>query len=146
MRIIYLTVSAGLCVVPLCAWAGVSFYDHGVTPVASSTVERATKGDRTQRAFNVGTPAFSVEFAGQPYSTVTVRDRDGSLLYQVDPDNRMTIVAKRTDRTRAIPATSQHATDQENPVIVLPLPEGCESAFSPYAAPSSAHVIGRCIS
>jgi hypothetical protein len=26
------------------------------------------------------------------------------------------------------------------------MPDGCEGAFSPYAAPRMAHVIGRCIS
>jgi hypothetical protein len=145
MRLMYLMISAGLCVVPLCAWGAVSFYDDGVLqPVASYTVERAAKGNRTLRAFNVGTAAVSVEFAGQSNSAITVRDRDGSVLYQVDPADRMTIVAKRTNQTRPIAVTSQDATNQ--PVISLPLPDGCESAFSPYAAPNRAHVIGHCIS
>jgi hypothetical protein len=145
MRLMYLMISAGLCVVPLCAWGAVSFYDDGaLQPVASHTVERATKGDRTVRPFNVGAPPVSVEIAGQSNPTITVRDRDGSLLYQVDPANRMMIVAKRTNRTRPIAVTSEHTTSQ--PVISLPLPDGCESAFSPYAAPNRAHVIGRCIS
>jgi hypothetical protein len=85
-----------------------------------------------------------VEIEAQPNSAITVRNPDGSLIYQIDPTNRMTIVAKRTGRTHSIPATS--ATPQEMPAISLPLPEGCEGAFSPYAAPDKAHIIGRCIS
>jgi hypothetical protein len=130
MRIIYLTMWAGLCV---SAYAGVDLYVDGVLrQEASLTVERATKGDRTLRPFNVGMPAVSAEIAGQSHSAVTVRDRDGSL-------NRLTIVAKAKGRTRDVPATVQ-------PTIALPLPDGCESAFSPYASPDRANVIGRCIS
>jgi hypothetical protein len=145
MRLMYLMISAGLCVIPLCAWGAVNFYDDGaLQPVASYTVERAAKGDRTLRPFNVGAPAFSVEIAGQSDATVTIRDRDGSVPYRVDPASRVTIVAKRTNRTRPIEVPSEDATIL--PVISLPLPDGCESAFSPYAAPNRAHVIGRCIS
>jgi hypothetical protein len=137
MRLIHLTIWAGLCV---SAWAGTKLDVDGVLrPEPSSTVERATKGDRTLRPFNVGMATVSVEIQGPSDSAVTVRDRDGSLLYQLDPANRTTIVAKAKARTRAIPATLQ-------PTIPLPLPDGCESAFSPYAAPDRAHVIGRCIS
>jgi hypothetical protein len=143
MRFAYLTISAGLCAVPLCAWAGVSFYDDGTAKPVASAVESTPKGDRTLRPFNVGISVF-VEITGQSNSAITVRDRDGSLIYQVDPANRMTIVAKRTDRTRPIAVTPQDATSQ--PVILLPLPDGCESAFSPYAAPNRTHVVGRCIS
>ena len=146
MRLVYLTISAGLCVIPLCAWAGVNFYDDGAAQPVSSTVESTPKGDRTRRPFNVGMLAVSLEITGQSNSAITVRDRDGSLLYRVDPANRMTVVTKQTDRPRAIPATSQDTTNQEKPVIASPLPDGCESAFSPYAAPNRAHVIGRCIS
>jgi hypothetical protein len=146
MRLICFTISAGLCVVPLCAWGLVSLCgDSALQTAASHQVERATTGDRTQHPFNVGMPAFSVEIAGQSDSTITVRDRDGSLLYRVDPANRTTIVAKRENRTRPIAVTLQDATSQQ-PIISLPLPDGCESAFSPYAAPNKAHVIGRCIS
>jgi hypothetical protein len=89
--------------------------------------------------------SVEIEITGQSNSAITVRDRDGSLLYRVDPANRMTVVAKRTDRPRAIPATSEDTTSREKPAR-SPLPDGCESAFSPYAAPNRAHVIGRCIS
>jgi hypothetical protein len=141
MRLIHFTMCAGLCV---SAWASVSFYDHGAAKSFASAVEITTKGDRTVRPFNVGMPAISVEIAGQSSSAITVPDRDGSLIYQVDPANHMTIVAKHRDRTRPLAVTSHGATSQ--PVISLPLPDGCESAFSPYASPNRAHIIGRCIS
>jgi hypothetical protein len=145
MRLKYLMISAGLFVAPLCAWETVSFYDDGVLqPAASYFIESAIKGDRTVRPFDVGMPAVSVEIAGQSNSTITVRDRDGGLLYQVDPANRVTVVAKRTNPTRPMAVRSEETTSP--PVISLPLPDGCESAFSPYAAPNRAHVIGRCIS
>jgi hypothetical protein len=140
VRLIHLTICAGFCVAPLCAWAFHS--DLPPQSWAPSTVERAIKGDRTLAPFGVGVPGVPVEIEAQPNSAITVPD--GSLIYQVDPANRMTIVAKRTGRTRPILATS--ATTPEMPAMSLPLPEGCESAFSPYAAPDRAHVIGRCIS
>jgi hypothetical protein len=141
-----LTISAGLCAIPLCAWAAV--FSDGWTPqsVATSTVERAAKGDRTLAPFNVGSPGVSVEIADPLSSTITVRDRGGSMIYRIDPAERTTTVAKRTNQNRAIPANSNGASKQVNPVNLLPLPEGCESAFSPYAAPEMALVVGRCIS
>jgi hypothetical protein len=141
-----LTISAGLCAIPLCAWAAV--FSDGWMPqsVAPSMIERAAKGDRTLAPFNVGSPGVSVEIADQPNSAITVRDQGGSMIYRIDPANRTTTVAKRTNQDRAIPGSSNGASKQINPVNLLPLPEGCESAFSPYAAPEMALVIGRCIS
>jgi hypothetical protein len=146
MRLIHLTISAGLCAIPLCAWAGALSDDRAPPSVAQSTVERAVKGDRALVPFDVGSPGVSVEIADQPNSAITVRDRDGSLIYRIDPAKRTTTVAKRTNHNRAVPATPHGASRQVNPVNLLPLPEGCESAFSPYAAPDKALVIGRCIS
>jgi hypothetical protein len=146
MRLIHLTICGGLCGIPLGALAA-AFHDeftpHSSQSTTPSSVEGSTKGNRTLAPFNVGVPGVSVEIAGQPNFAITVRDPGGNLIYQVDPANRLTIVAKRTGRTRAIP---QMSTTQEMPGIPLPLPEGCEGAFSPYAAPDRAHVIGRCIS
>jgi len=154
MRVLY-PIIAGLCIVPLCAWAGAGFYNDGVPglvafervapsrQIAPSRVEtfpsvRGIKQDRTVRPFNLGMPAVSIEISGHSNSAITVRDRDGSLLYQVDPATRTTIVAKRMGRGQPALA-SQPATS-------LRLPDGCESPFSPYAAPNKANVIGRCIS
>jgi hypothetical protein len=141
-----LTISAGLCTIPLCAWAAV--FSDGWTPqsVAPSTVERAAKGDRTLAPFNLGSPGVSVEIADQPNSTITVRDQGGSMIYRIDPAKHTTTVAKRTNQDRATPAGPNGASKQITPANLLPLPEGCESVFSPYAAPEMALVIGRCIS
>jgi hypothetical protein len=85
MRIFYLTVTAGLCAVASCAWAGVSFREGGVAqetrpPFPSATVERMHKADRMGVASNVrGTvvPAFTIETANSLVSTVTLRDSNG---------------------------------------------------------------------
>jgi hypothetical protein len=141
-----LTISAGLCGIPLCAWAAV--FPDGWTPqsVHPSTIERAAKGNRTLAPFHVGGPGVSVEIADQPNSAITVRDQGGRMIYRIDPAKRTTTIAKRTNQDRATPTSPNGASKQINPVNLLPLPEGCESAFSPYAAPEMALVIGRCIS
>jgi hypothetical protein len=56
-----------------------------------------------------------VEIADQPNLAITVRDRDGSLIYHGDPAEPTTTLAKRTNQNRAIPATSG-ATKRVNPV------------------------------
>ena len=136
-------ISAELCAVPICAWAAVFSDGRAPQSVTPFTMERAAKGDRTRVPCNVGSPGLSVEVADQPSSAITVRDRDGSIIYRIDPAKRATTVAKRTNQNRAISATP---SKQVNPITGVPLPEGCESAFSPYAAPGMALVIGRCIS
>jgi hypothetical protein len=91
MRMFYLTVTAGLCAVASCAWAGVSFREGGVapttrSPLPSTIVERMHKADRMAGASNArgaGAPAFSIETANSLESTVTLRDSNGSILYQV---------------------------------------------------------------
>ena len=120
-------ISAELCAVPICAWAAVFSDGRAPQSVTPFTMERAAKGDRTRVPCNVGSPGLSVEVADQPSSAITVRDRDGSIIYRIDPATRATTIAKRTNQNRAISATP---SKQINP----PLPEGCESAFSPYVA------------
>jgi hypothetical protein len=154
MRMAFLTSSIGLCAIPLCAWAGVSLYEGSaaeqtVTPFA---VKRANKTDRMVGAFKVRgeyVPAISVEVAGKSDAVVTVRDRDGRMLYRLDPAERMTIVAQRMVRTLVVPRPSGHGVAPPQPAssdATRELPDGCEGAFSPYAEPSMANVIGRCVS
>src|SRR6202042_2155212 len=67
MRMFYLTVTAGLCAVASCAWAGVNFREGGAaqtirSPLLSAAVERTHKADRMGGAPNVrgaSVPAFS---------------------------------------------------------------------------------------
>src|SRR5271156_2390271 len=142
MRITFLFSSMGLCAVPICALAGVSLYQGGgaeqaVTPFA---VERANKTDRLAGAYNVRReflPAISVEVAGKSDAIVTVRDRDGRILYRLDPAERITIVAKRLMQPRAAPRAAERGLAPGKPASSDPareLPDGCEGAFSPYAA------------
>jgi hypothetical protein len=57
----------------------------------------------------------------------------------------VTTVAKRATSARTV--TAPPATEPESTTPKAPeMPDGCEGAFSPYAAPRMAHVIGRCIS
>jgi hypothetical protein len=155
MKTIYLTMSAGLCAIS-CAWGGVSFY--GAEKAESlpsmertkSTVERTNKSNRMVRPFNVRgavMPAFFVEIADILETAVTVRDREGNILYRVSPIERMTIVAKRAVQTRVVApdrASAPMEIGASDPARELP--DGCESAFSPYVEPAMANVIGRCVS
>jgi hypothetical protein len=148
MRMAYLTMSAGLCAIASCACSGVSFYEKGgaektISP-APSAVERTNKGDRVVRAFNVRgavTPAFSVEIVDAANAAVTVRDHDGSILYRVSPTERTTVVAKRAVQKPVVTPERIGSSD-----AARELPDGCESAFSPYVEPGMANVIGRCVS
>jgi hypothetical protein len=152
MRMAFLTSSIGLCAIPFCAWAGVSLYHGGAAAqtVAPFAVERKNKTDRMVGAVNGrGIPAISVEVAGKSDAVVTVRDRDGRMLYRLDPAERLTIVAKPMMQTPAVPRPSGHGVAPPQPApsdATRELPDGCEGAFSPYVEPSMANVIGRCVS
>ena len=153
MRMFYLTVTAGLCAVASCAWAGVSFREGGAAqntraPILSTAVERMHKADRMGGASNVrgaSVPAFSIETASSLESTVTLRDSNGSILYQVSPMDRTTTVAKRAAQ-KPIRSESREPLSPSQAATLEKMPDGCESAFSPYVAPRMANVIGRCVS
>jgi hypothetical protein len=153
MRMFQLTVTAGLCAVASCAWAGVSFREGGAVqntrpPILSTAVERMHKADRMGGASNVrgaSVPAFSIETASSLESTVTLRDSNGSILYQVSPMDRTTTVAKRAAQ-KPIRSESREPLSPSQAATLEKMPDGCESAFSPYVAPRMANVIGRCVS
>jgi hypothetical protein len=126
----------------------VRFYEKGGAEKSEislpATVERTNKGHRLVRAFNrrgAVMPAFFVEIADSQ-AAVTVRDRDGSILYQVSPNERVTVIAKRAVQAPFVSAPQGIGS----PDTAKELPDGCEGAFSPYVEPSMAHVIGRCVS
>ena len=153
MRMFYLTVTAGLCAVASCAWAGVNFREGGAaqtirSPLLSAAVERTHKADRMGGAPNVrgaSVPAFSIETASSLESTVTLRDSNGSILYQVSPMDRTTTVAKRAAQ-KPVPSESREPVSPSQAATLEKMPDGCESAFSPYVAPRMVNVIGRCVS
>jgi hypothetical protein len=152
MRMAFLTSSIGLCAIPLGAWAGVSLYGDVAQTVTPFAVERTNKTDRMVGAVNGRgeyVPAISVEVVGKSDAVVTVRDRDGRMLYRLDPAERTTIVAKRMMQPPDVTRPSGHEVGPPQPApsdATRELPDGCEGAFSPYVEPSMANVIGRCIS
>jgi hypothetical protein len=129
----YLTVTAGLCAVASCAWAGVNFREGGAAqttrpPLLPTAVERMHKADRMGGASNVRgavVPAFSIETANSLESTVTLRDSNGS---------------------KPIRSESREPLSPSQAATLEKMPDGCESTFSPYVAPRMANVIGRCVS
>ena len=116
-----------------------------------SAIERTNKSDRMVRAFNVRgavMPAlFSVEILDFPRAAVTIRDHDGSILYRISPTERLTVVAKRVPQKLVVtPGRMSAPQESGSPETARELPDGCESAFSPFVEPGMANVIGRCVS
>jgi hypothetical protein len=151
MRLAFQLIPVAICAIPLGAWAGASLYSatprtDGLAPAAAA-VERSHKGSLLVRPFGrTGTeiPVVEVEVNGRLDAAITLRDRDGQVLYRADPVNQVTTVAKRAP-ARVAPAPPA-AEPVSTPAPESAMPDGCEGAFSPYAAPRMAHVIGRCIS
>jgi hypothetical protein len=98
-------------------------------------VDRLHKGDRLAAPRDAGS-SISVELSAS--SNVVIRDTEGNILFAVDNAARATTVAKQSGRS--IPPLKL------NPPAEIDLPDGCEGAFSPYAEPSKARIIGRCMS
>jgi hypothetical protein len=112
------------------------------SPVAvhqQQSVDRFHKGDRLARpkTFRDADSPIVVEVSGK--SDVVVRDREGNILFAVDNATRATTIAKQPGRSAA-----PHF--KVTPPAELDLPAGCEGIFSPYAEPSKARIIGRCMS
>jgi hypothetical protein len=105
----------------------------------AQSVDRSHKSDRVTRskAFTRAGSAIAVELSGK--TDLVIRDREGNILFAVDNAARATTVAKQSGRD----ATS---SSRVSPPAEGDLPEGCEGAFSPYAEPSKARVVGRCVS
>ena len=102
------------------------------------TVDRALKGDRSthsKTATDAGS-SISVEMSGR--SDVVIRDRAGNILFAVDNAARATTIGKQSGA--GVPVLKTY------PPAEMDLPAGCEGAFSPYAEPSKARIIGRCMS
>jgi hypothetical protein len=150
MRLAFQVIPAVICAIPLGAWAGASLYSGAPriddpAPVAAS-IERAHKGSQIARPFGTGpdAPMIDVEVSGRLDAAITLRDRDGQVIYRADPVNHVTTMAKRGTRKPTAPVAREPET--KAPAQYEAMPDGCEGAFSPYAQPKMAHVIGRCIS
>jgi hypothetical protein len=150
MRLAFQVIPAVICAIPLGAWAGASLYSGAPRiddPVqVAASIERAHKGSQIVRPFGTGAdaPLVDVEVNGRLDVAITLRDRDGQVIYRADPVNHVTTMAKRgAGRKPAAPVAREPETKAAPHEA---MPDGCEGAFSPYAAPRMAHVIGRCIS
>jgi hypothetical protein len=151
MRLAFQVIPAVICAIPLGAWAGASLYSGAPriddpVPVAAS-IERAHKGSQIARPFGIGAdaPMIDVEVNGRLDAAITLRDRDGQVIYRADPVAHVTTMAKRGAHRPTAPVARE--PESKAPVVQHEaMPDGCEGAFSPYAAPRMAHVIGRCIS
>ena len=101
-------------------------------------MDRAHKGGLLTRftASKDAGPSISVELSGR--SDVVIRDSAGNILFAVNNAARATTIAKQRDRSAPAPKANQP--------VELDLPAGCEGAFSAYAEPSKARIIGRCMS
>jgi hypothetical protein len=93
----------------------------------------------------------TIELIGLGNAGVIYRDQNGRVLFRNDPGTQTTTVAKGVvvpDLTirRNPPATPRPAPAARDAARDKPLklPEACESAFSPVAAPSLADIMGRC--
>jgi hypothetical protein len=162
MRFACMMMSVGMGAAPLCFWAGVSLYGANAAPgfenraPAWAMVVRERKGDRlispveaAADAPETADSAFaSVDVAGRFESAITIRDQNGRLLYSANAASQTTVIAKRAiTRGRALPMENREPTDSKRAASPpRKMPDGCEGAFSPYAAPRMAHIIGRCIS
>ena len=111
---------------------------RSATPASVAHVDRTAKSDRLMRprVARSSANAVAIEFSGP--SDVVIRDRRGNIVFAVDHSARTTIVGKQGGTRLTSPKVPGEAHK--------PLPEGCEGAFSPYAEPSKAHILGRCLS
>jgi hypothetical protein len=162
MRFASMMMSVGLGAAPFCIWVGVSLDGTNAATgfekraPAWAMVASERKGDRLTSAVEAAADAsenadsafVSVEVAGRFEAAITIRDQNGRLLYSADPASQTTVIAKRViTRGRSLPMENQEPTDSKRAASPPgKMPVGCEGAFSPYAAPRMAHIIGRCIS
>jgi hypothetical protein len=141
-RISRFSIVAALCSASLMlvTQATTALSHSSVRPTAESIaqVNRTAKSDRLMWAKRPQSSpnAIAIELTGS--SDVVIRDRRGFIVFAVDHLARTTIVGKQG----VGPVNSPAAPAQAH----VPVPEGCEGAFSPYVEPAKAHILGRCLS
>jgi hypothetical protein len=131
---------------------------------ATNVVDRVHKGDRlavASPAENQDRTVATVEVIGLRDAAVVYRARDGRVLFQTDPVENATVVAKGVTLPQVtIRDTSQTPVRTVSPAVeTTPLappdaatgreqkiPEGCDPAFSPLAASAHANNFStRCL-
>jgi hypothetical protein len=107
------------------------------------SVDRVHKGDSLTHSKTAKDPGSSISVVMSGRSDVVIRDRAGNILFAVDHAARATTVGKPTIGKQSGGSDPVLKTDRPTE---MDLPAGCEGAFSPYAEPSKAKIIGRCMS
>lgn len=153
-------------------FVGVADASAGAKGVVTS-VDRTRKSDRltaTQAARKEAHTISAVEVVGIRDAAIIYRDRDGRVLYHSDPLRNATLVMKGvvlpevTVRDTAgsavrsvtnVPKTNPtvDSRDQNKPAGIAPqsnerrprVPEGCDAAASPIAAPQLSHILSKCL-
>lgn len=175
MRPVLSVVSAGLVAGAMTTYAGtlpigavtwpIEAAVAAPTPTETSIavqVERAKKGDRlTAPAFSTIAARHKPEIAtmeviGGNGTSVVYRDRSGRILFEADPSQNQTIVAKDVKipevTVRSESARVKHETRRSRPTLRKRAPQppakllsGCDPMFSPITDPALANLPGRCL-
>lgn len=138
----------------------------------AAQIDRTQKSDRLVigTASNKALPIATVEVVGVRDAAIVYRDRDGRLLYRSDPLNNATLITKgvvlpevtvreapgrtvqpvsTTVPTKLAPAESvdrhQSPGTPKGEARRTRIPEGCDAAASPIAAPQMAHILSKCL-
>ncbi|RAI34502.1 hypothetical protein [Rhodoplanes roseus] len=143
------------------------------TAALAAPIDRTRKSDRLPTAATTRPEAkiiSTVEVVGVRDATIIYRDRDGRVLYKSDPLTNATVVTKgvvlpevtvretqgspvRPVATDAIPPRpampnqpAASSNEMPKPAGARPrIPEGCDPAASPIAAPQLAHILSKCL-
>jgi hypothetical protein len=131
-----------------------SFVSDAVPTTSAAVVNRGLKGDRLTTTANVTQPAYrSVKVAGELDAFAASADPMRSILFNATP---MTVPGLATQNfgtwtiglgTVAPSPATLRLEPANRPIPTKPprMPDACDSAFSPIAAPALAHIIGRCL-
>jgi hypothetical protein len=133
---------AGLCGVVFCVGAGAGLYlknSHfwSTEAIAASEdkpqfVDRSSKGDRLP-ATMINPPTHSagpqdgfgmLELGGPPNATITIRDANGRLVFELDPLKRATVVSKR--EARGVPPSKEPSGYVAPKSVVAPVGDACK--------------------
>jgi len=144
------------------------------TAPANAEASTATSVDRTRKSDRLTTvkagrgearTISAVEVVGIRDAAIIYRDRDGRVLYQSDPLSNATLITKGVvlpevtvrdnantavrSVTTSVPAKAKPAeptsSAPQNTGRRPRIPEGCDAAASPIAAPQLSHILSKCL-
>lgn len=138
----------------------------------AAQIDRTQKSDRLVIGAAANSKKHSistVEVVGVSDAAIVYRDRDGNLLYRSDPLSNATLITKGVVlpevTVREVPGRAVHPVTTTVPAKIAPvesadrrqpaphngevrrtrIPEGCDAAASPIAAPQMAHILSKCM-